>query len=335
VTRVDAMTTAKIVSLDAVPPEIEAVIREVAQPDFEVRFVRSSDADERLELAGDADFLLLGPGAVNQTLLDRCARVRLIQKYGIGVDKIDIDAARRAGIGIAIAAGANAGPVSDLALGLMIAVNRQLIVADRGLRSGQWAKSQLRASSLQLDGKVVGFLGFGAIGRMTARRLAGFEVEILYNDQRRADEVTERALRAKFVSFDAVLERSDILSLHLPLTDATRHLINADALSRMKRDAILINVARGGVVDEAALFDALSSRRLRAAGIDVFAVEPPGQSHPLFSLDNVIVTPHIGGAVFDNVHKVMQHSIDNMRRVLAGKPLSDADVVVSPVLRSA
>jgi D-3-phosphoglycerate dehydrogenase len=272
---------------------------------------------------------------VTAALIENCTTVRLIQKYGVGIDKIDVEAARRAGIPVAIAAGANAAPVSELALALMIAVNRRMAFADRETRAGRWPRNVMRSSCFQLDGKTVGLLGFGAIARQTARRLAGFDVDVLYHSRQRADRATEDSLRARAVSLDELLAGSDILSLHVPLTPATRHLIDAAALRKMKPGAILINTARGAVVDETALYEALASGQLRGAGLDVYSTEPPRPDHPLFRLDNVVVMPHAGGGVFDNVPRVMGHAFDNMRRLLAGQALPAADVVVAPTAKAA
>jgi len=160
--------------------------------------------------------------------------------------------------------------------------------------------------------------------------LRGFDVEILYHGRRRADAALEAALGVRYVSFDELLDRSDVISIHVPLTADTHHKFDATVLARMKAGAILVNTARGAVVDEAALVDALRSGHLRGAGLDVFESEPPAPDHPLLTLDNVVVLPHAGGGVFDNVRKVMSHSIGNMRKVLAGAPLPPADVIVAP-----
>ncbi len=322
------MTVPKISVLDVMAPDVQAEILDLAGSDFKVRFATSTDRAELLDLVSDCDFLLIGPGPVPAELLERCARVRLIQKWGVGVDKVDLDAARRLRIPLAIAAGSNAAPVSELTLGLMIAVNRRMIFADRLTRAGEWPRPVMRSSCLQLDGHTVGLLGFGAIARMTARRLSSFDVRVLYHSNRRADSETEQALRAQKVPLDQLLAESDILSIHVPLNAETHHMINAAAIAKMKPSAIIINTARGSVVDEAALYEALASGRLRGAGLDVFEDEPPAPDNPLLKLENVVVMPHAGGGVFNNVRRVMGHSLDNMRKVMAGEPLADADVIL-------
>jgi D-3-phosphoglycerate dehydrogenase len=318
----------KIACIEFLAPEVRAEIRAIAEPDFEIQFVESNDPADHYDVAADAEFLLVGGPPVTASLLERCPRLRLIQKFGVGLDNIDIEAIRRAGVPLAIAAGINAQPVSELALGLMIAVNRRMLFADRMTRQGVSLRTEMRSSCLQLDGQTVGLLGFGASGRMVARRLAGFDVEILYHSRRRADSETEQALRARYVTCDELLSRSDILSLHVPLTATTHHMINAQTLRKMKPGAILINTCRGRVVDEAALYAALVDGTLRGAGLDVLETEPANPDNPLFRLQNIVVTPHVGGGAFNNVGRVMRHAIGNMRKLLAGEPLPPADVIV-------
>jgi len=322
------MTLPKIACLDVLAPAVQDETRAVAAPDFEIRFAETGSEQELRALVADADFVLVGPAPLGADLIGHCSRARLIQKYGVGIERIDVEAARRARIPVAIAAGSNAAPVSELVLALMLAVNRRLLFADRSVRAGAWPRPEMRSTCLQLDGKTVGLLGFGAIARATARRLSGFDVRILYHSRARADAATERTLRVEAVALDELLARSDIVSVHVPLSPATRHLIDRAALAKMKPDAILLNTARGGVIDEAALVDALRSGRLRGAGLDVYTDEPPASDNPLFGLDNVVLMPHAGGGVFDNVRHVMGHAIGNMRKVLACEPLAPADVVV-------
>jgi D-3-phosphoglycerate dehydrogenase len=163
---------------------------------------------------------------------------------------------------------------------------------------------------------------------MVAHRLRGFDANIVYFDLNRADRVTERALRAKYVAFDELLARSDILSIHTPLTNRTRHLIGREAIAKMKDGAVIINTARGGIVDEEALYESLVSGKLRGAGLDSFEVEPLSPDSPLAKLDQVVLTPHAGGGVFDNVENVAEHALGNIMKFLRGEALSPLDVVV-------
>jgi len=268
-------------------------------------------------------------------MIEQAKRLKFIQKWGIGVDKIDLTAARRAGVPVAITAGANAGPVAELAIALMLAVYRRIPYADRKIREGVWLKSEMRSSCYQLDGKTIGLLGFGAIARMVAHRLRGFDADIVYHDLNRADRVTERALQARYVLFDELLERSDILSIHTPLTSETRNLIGREGIAKMKDGAVIINTARGGIVDESALCEALEIGKLGGAGLDSFESEQLSLESPLLKLDQVVLTPHAGGGVFDNVANVAEHALGNIAKFLRGEALSALDVVVPVSKREA
>jgi D-3-phosphoglycerate dehydrogenase len=320
--------THKIAFLDVMDANVQGEIRSALPPGFSIEFAATGERREHLAMLADADFVLTAV-AVDAEMIRAAPRLKLLHKWGIGVDKFDLDAARAARIPVAITAGANAGAVSEHTVMLMLATYRYLALADRRLREGKWIRPQVRGMAYQLSGKTVGILGFGNVGRMVAHRLAGFDVAILYHDIRHADRPTDKALRAQPVTFDALLERSDVLSVHVPLTKVTRGMINADTLARMKPGAILVNAARGEVVDEPALYDALASGRLRGAGLDVFAKEPADPDNPLFKLDQVVVTPHIAGSAIDLVADIARHAFSNMQAVLNGEPLSPNDVIVS------
>jgi D-3-phosphoglycerate dehydrogenase len=307
---------------------VREVVERTAPTELDLRFAQSYDEREQLALVETAEFLLPGWAQVTEPMLRHAKRLRMIQKWGIGVDRIDVDAARRMGIPIAITAGSNAGPVAELAIALMLAVYRRIPYVNREMRVGKWPKAEMRESCFQIAGKTVGLVGFGNIGRMLARRLRGFEATVIYYDARPADRETEKALGVTQASLDEVLARSDILSLHAPATPDTAKMIDARAIAKMKDGAILINTARGELVDEAALYDALLSGKLRGAGLDAFDPEPPRPDHPLLTLDQVVVTPHAGGGVLDNVENVARHALGNIVRFLHGEPIAAADVIV-------
>jgi D-3-phosphoglycerate dehydrogenase len=257
-----------------------------------------------------------------------------VHKWGIGLDQIDQAALRRRGIGLGITAGANSQPVAELALALMLAVNRRLLYVNRVMRQGQWPTPEMRETCFQIQGKTVGLYGFGQIGQRLAQLLLGFEVQILYHDLQAAPPETEARLRARRVGLDELLASSDILSLHAPLTEATRHVINAQSLASMKAGAILINTSRGGLIDEAALCAALQSGHLRGAGLDAFDPEPPARDNPLLALEQVVVSPHAGGGVFDNVVHVARHAFGNLARWQRGQAVTAPDLILAPSARS-
>ena len=261
-------------------------------------------------------------------MLEHARKLRMIEKWGIGVDRIDVAAARAMKIPLAITAGSNAGPVAELTIGLMLAVYRRIAHVDRALREGRWLKSEMREIGYQIAGKTVGIYGLGNIGRKVAQRLQGFECEVIYHDACRAVAGVEQRLNLRYVERDALFTQSDILTLHAPFIPETAQVVNAQRIASMKDGAILINTARGELVDEAALHAALVSGKLRGAALDAFAVEPVEPGNPLLTLDQVVVTPHVGGAVFDNVENVARHAIGNIMKMLRGEPLAPQDVIV-------
>ena len=317
-----------VACLDVWAPAVRAVVRQVAPPELDLHFATSYDDAEQFGLMERAEIVLAGWAQVTEPMLARAPRLRMIEKWGIGVDRIDVEAVRRRNIPLAITAGSNAGPVAELAIALMLGVYRRLAQVDSALRRGQWLKAEMRGLCYQLTGKTVGLLGFGNIGRTVARRLRGFEVRVIYFDSSRASADVETALGAQWVPLAELLAESDILSLHAPFVPKTAKIINAEAIAAMKTGAVLINTARGELVDEAALYDALVAGKLRGAGIDAFETEPPPPDHPLLALDQVLATPHVGGAVFDNVDNVARHAIGNILKFLRGEALAPADVVV-------
>lgn len=320
--------THKVAFLDVMDAKVQNEIRSQLPPGLSLQFGETSDRREQMAMIADAEFILTAV-AVDAEMIRSAPKLKLLHKWGIGVDKFDLDAACAARLPGAITAGANAGAVSEHTVMLMLASYRRLALADRKLRDGIWISPQIRGQAYQLSGKTVGLLGFGNVGRMVAHRLAGFNVTILYHDIRRADMATEKSLHVTPVTLDELLERSDVLSLHVPLTRVTRGMINADAIARMKTGTILINAARGEVVDEPALYDALVSGKLLGAGLDVFAKEPVDPANPLLKLDQVVMTPHTAGSAIDLVADIARHAFTNMQSVLNGEPLSPNDDIVA------
>jgi D-3-phosphoglycerate dehydrogenase len=321
-----------VACLDVWAPAVREVVRRTAPPELDLHFANSYDDAEQNALVEQAEFLLPGWAAVTEPMLARAQKLRMIQKWGIGYDRIDVEAARKRRIPLAITAGSNAGQVAELAIALMLSVYRRVPYVNRAMRQGQWPKAEMRETCFQIAGKTVGLVGFGNIGRLLARRLGGFDARVIYFDARPADRETEVALNATYAPLDALLAQSDIVSLHAPFTPQTAKMINAASIATMKDGAILINTARGELVDEKALHDALVSGKLRGAGLDAFDPEPPAIDNPLLTLDQVVVTPHAGGGVFDNVENVARHSLGNIMRFLRGEPLAPADVVIPVAL---
>ena len=324
------MTQHKIAILDVWAEAVRDQTRAVAPENFELHFAESYDEDHQIEIAQICDFIVCGTAPISRRLLDAAPNVKFIQKWGIGFDKVDLEAVRDHGLGLCNTAGANSSVVAEHTVLLILAVYRHLLEIDTRLRNGEWLdiKIMLRNNALQMRGKTIGILGFGNIGRAVAQRLIGFETNVIYYDISRAAEKIERKFKASYVSLGHLLKESDILTIHTPLDESTRNIIDANAINQMKDTAIIINCARGGVLNEKALFDAIKAGHIRGAGIDVWEPEPTEPENPLLSLDKVVVTPHAAGSAFDNVGNVSKHCFKNIQLFLDGKALPEADVII-------
>ena len=256
---------------------------------------------------------------VDRAVLEAMQRCRLIQAAAVGFDTVDHRAAAELGIPVANAAGYNKESVADWTVMAMLALIRRSFWGDRQLRAGRWTLAdQLRGDEMmghELGALTVGIVGFGNVGTSVARRVAGFGSRILF-----ADVVPRNLAGAQQVDLDTVLRESDIVCIHSPLDVDTRALIDGAALAKMKRGSYLINAARGPIVDERALVNALLSGHLAGAALDVFEVEPLPADSPLRSLDNVVLAPHRGGATLEAEARLIEVVGDNLRRVLEGLP---------------
>lgn len=321
--------TLHVTVLDEVHPSVRTLITEMAPPGWAVSFAGSRDEADRRASRESAEVMFIIGAGIDARLLDAAPRLRFVQKLGAGTDRIDREACRRHGVAVARLQAGNSVPVAEHTVMLMLAALRRLPYFDRTTREGAWLKEEARGVQRQLAGKRVGLVGFGAIGREVAKRLRGFDVRLTYYDPYPASPEVERDLSVARQDLDELLEGSDVVSLHLPLLPETRHILNRERLALLKPGATLINCARGGLVDEAALADALERSRLHAVGLDTFETEPVGGS-PLLRRDDVVVTPHLAGATYDNFSIVFGRGIDNVVRFLAGEPLDPAEIVVEP-----
>lgn len=270
--------------------------------------------DDLVALLGGVDGVLAGLDRFTARALEAgWPRLRVVARNGAGVDTVDVPAATRLGIVVTNAPGANTEAVADLVLGLMVALMRDLVAADRAVREGRWT----RTLGQELSGKILGLVGFGRIGRAVARRARGFGMAVLADDPA-WDAEAARSLQVQRVALDPMLEQVDVLSLHVPLTSETRHLIGEAQLRRMRPQAYLINTARGGVVDEAALARALHEGWIAGAACDVFEVEPPAGS-PLLTAPHCVLTPHIGAHTREAAARGAEVAVANLLAVLAGR----------------
>ncbi len=265
--------------------ELEALVGEVI---YNPTGKPLSSAEVARLLPG-VDGYIAGLDGIDASALEAADRLKVIARYGVGVDSVDLAAARAKGIVVTNTPGANSVSVAELALGLMLALARQIPEAVDAVHQGKWP----RYTGISLEGKVIGILGLGAIGKQLAHRLAGFDCKILAFDPY-ADATFAKENHVELAAMDDVICQSDFVSLHLPLLPETRGLVNDEFLSKMKKGSFLVNTSRGEAVDEAALLRALQSGHLKGAGLDAFTVEPPDPQNPLLALPQVIATPHLG-----------------------------------------
>jgi phosphoglycerate dehydrogenase-like enzyme len=242
---------------------------------------------EVARLLPGVDGYIAGLDGIDRVALESADRLKVISRYGVGVDNVDLKTAGAKGICVTNTPGANSASVAELTVGLILSLARGIPEAAATTRAGGWPRS----AGVSLDGKTVGLLGLGAVGKQVVRRLAGFDCRLMAYDPM-ADVTFAREMNVALASMEEVAGQADFLSLHLPLLPETRSLVNAGFLAGMKKGAYLINTARGELIDELALAEAVQNRHLGGAALDVFTKEPPEPGHPLLGLPQVLVTPH-------------------------------------------
>ena len=280
---------------------------------------RAPSPEALVALARDCDGLLcLLTDRIDAALFERCPRLRVVSSVSVGVDHVDLAAATARGIPVGHTPGVLTETTADLAFALLLAAARRVAEGDRFVRAGGWTPERVWEPDMLLGqdihGATLGLIGLGAIGQAMARRAQGFGMRVV------AWSRTQRDVPGvEFVSLESLLAAADFVSVHVALTAETRGLLGAAAIARMKRGAVLVNTARGGIVDEAALADALRSGQLRAAGLDVFAREPLEVASPLRDLPNVVLTPHIGSASEATRARMIDLAVQNLLAALAGE----------------
>lgn len=273
---------------------------------------RPLTTDEMKAALKDADALIVGNDKVPGSVIEAALKLKVIAKHGVGIDAIDRRTAAARNIIVTNAPGTNSHEVADLAFGLLHMLARGLHIANAATKRGDWIKPM----GVGLWGKTIGILGVGKIGTATAARATGYNMQILGFDIVQRPEAL--ALGVQYAGLDEVLERSDFISLHLPLTPETRGILSADRLRQMKPGALLINTARYGLLDTEALTDLLREGRIGGYGLDVYEFEPPAP-HPIFQLDNVVLAPHLGGTCMESNVRMGNTSVDNVLAVMEGR----------------
>jgi glyoxylate reductase/D-3-phosphoglycerate dehydrogenase len=293
----------------ATPDDLDVVVADVRR-----------DEEHALGAIAEADFIMALAGAVTHSVLEAArGRIRLIHLLSAGYDEMDVPLAQEYGIPVATNGGANAPSVAEHIILMILASYRNLVAIAGEVRRGAWQSpfSSTRRS-YEIDGKTIGLVGVGTIGRALAERLQGFGANLVYHDIVRLDAETEAALGLTFWDLPDLISGSDVISLHVPLLPETRHLIGAAELNSMKPTALLVNTARGEVIDEEALARALTEKRILGAALDVLSQEPPDPDNPLLALENCLVTSHIAGPTFDSWPRRFRNGFANIDRVVSG-----------------
>ena len=299
-------------------PKLSAKLRSWQADGLAVHVI-SESADEAFEALLPSAFAILHVlKPIGAQVFAKAPQLRLVQKIGVGVNTIDLEAARARGVAVCNMPGTNTAAVAEMALALILAALRRLPQLDRAARSGRgWALPPgSEAAFGEIEGRTVGLVGAGAVPRRLAPTLRAMGADVLYWSRSERPEMP-----ARFTPWDELLQRADILSLHLPLTTETQGLLDREALARLKPGAILVNTARGALVDEAALIEALDSKRVAVAALDVLGVEPPGDGHPLLARDDVIVTPHIAWLTAETWDRSLGIARENVLRTLRSEAL--------------
>lgn len=305
------------------------VLHETVPDGFEIYDVKSPDEYAKLS---DADYIIIRTIKMNGADLDAASHLKGIQKWGAGYDNLDLPSISRKNIPVLVCNGVNSEPVAEMAVLHMLAVLRNLIPLNAKLKQNLWCKDEYASKSYLLTGKTVGLIGLGNIGKKVARIVQGFEADVQYYDVFRIPEEDEKKLNIRYVSFEELLKTSDVVSVHVPLMDSTRNMIGREQLAMMKKSAIIINTSRGGIIDEAALIDALNGDEIMGAGLDAFTHEPPGMDSPFYSMENVVVTPHSGGNTADNDLNMIKRCFENILALDQKKPVQKRDWVNSKLI---
>jgi D-3-phosphoglycerate dehydrogenase len=301
--------------------ELSPATVEALGPDFEIRHCDGADRSQLLPAIADVDAVLIRSATkIDAEALAAAKRLRVVARAGVGLDNVDVPAATQAGVMVVNAPTSNIVSAAELAIGLLLASARSISPAHSALRDGKWARSKYTGA--EVFEKTVGVVGLGRIGVLVAQRLAGFGVNILaYDPYVQAGRAAQ--LGVKLVTLDELLAESDFITVHLPKTPETVGLIGEDALRKVKPTVRIVNAARGGIVDEGALYSALKEGRVAGAGLDVFAKEPCTDS-PLFELDNVVATPHLGASTDEAQERAGIAVARSVRLALAGELVPDA-----------
>jgi phosphoglycerate dehydrogenase-like enzyme len=308
----------KVIYNYAAGPEFAQSLHALSSSGLDVDICSEADDARLFELLKTADVLWHCLRPVTAEVIDAAPNLRLVQKIGVGVNTINLERARARGVAVCNMPGTNSRAVAEHTLGLMLTVLRQLRRFDGDVRRGDgWSWHASRQDRLgEIAGRTIGLVGMGGIPQLLAPMLAAMGADVIYTAR-----TAKPALPFGFVDLDTLLERADIVSLHVPLDAATRHLLNAERFARMRRGSVLINTARGALVDEAALIAALDAGTIAGAGLDVFGEEPIATTNPLLRRDDVVLTPHVAWLTLETLQRSLAVAVANCHRLANAQPL--------------
>lgn len=310
-------------------PAIDPIASEViAEKGYQIQhtppYATSENISEILKGTG-AVGIISRMGRLDANVMDLVPQLKVISKHGVGVDNIDLIAAAQRDIPVLVATGANAVSVAEHAITLLLATVKRVLPLDEGLRAGRWEKPGF--SGVELAGSTLGLLGMGSIAQATGHIATGLGLELIGYDPFANDDVFEKANVRRCQTIEELFEGSNTLSLHCPLNDQTREIVNAKTINRMQKGSYIINTARGGLIDESALLRAIQNDHLAGAGLDTFAVEPPVADHPFLGEPRMVLTPHIGGVTREASARVAMDAVQGIFQILEDKPIAPERVV--------
>jgi len=307
-----------VIYFEKVSPEIHKIIEANKNPTTEVAYWNDLDEEQKEHFLFRAQYFITAAFPITRNILEKAPHLKLIQKTGSGVDNIDLKAATERDVLVASTPGANSSSVAEMTIGMILSLYRKLHFLDRETKQGKWLMWEHRPFMFEMNGKTHGIIGMGNIGKKVAQLSKGFGTNVIYFNRNRLSLDEENKLGISYVSFKELLATADIVSLHIPLLAETKNLISEVELKIMKPNALLINVARGNIIDEGALAQALKDGKLLGAAMDTWSLEPIHADNPLLQLTNVLATPHVGGGTRDVLESVLRLSFANIAKVEQG-----------------
>ena len=303
-------------------PERHRLFMEHAYPEMEISVVNSTASDEeKIAACRDVEAVIMAAPGISLDFLKHCPHVKLLQSTLAGYDNVDIKGINAMGIAFANNGGGNAIPVAEYTMGLISGVTRGVFRGVQSAKAGNWSTGLREFPTWELTGKCVGIVGMGAIGQRVAKMLTGYECDTVYYKRTRVAPELEQELHARYLPLDELLRASDFVTIHTSLNLDSRGMIGKEQLAMMKPTSILINTTRGAVIDQDALYDALTTGGIAGAALDVLAEEPTPLDHPIWQLNNVVITPHQSGISRESVARSAAFSFANVRRAVLGEPI--------------